>query len=564
MFCLFVLGCQPESRLEAPVEIDLVSPEYGAFLGEQPVVVAGRVSNPLANVRVEGELVDVGTDGWFSVELPVDGAYRNIDVMASRGTSMDRERIPVFSGQDPMETWPGAMTARLTPDGLLRLGETLGAVIDDTGWDELLLAALPDIVQPTFSIRATEIAHEPTLVLLRPVDGGIEVGISLREISLKLEAEAELFGATVTIPIAVGYELIEVGAVAIPRINEDGVIELEMTETFIDFEEPVIEVFGFDLDFLDFIFDGINALIEPLGEFLVDQILGVAGVLELGGPIEFETDLMGMSLAMRLSELYTQTAGVGLGLGIGLNEPVPEPPLGLMAPIDQGNAPEEVHLALAIHEGLLQGMLGGEMLDLLSQDIELPGALGSLIGTAIKALPGGEQAPEAEGWCLKLNPGTARVARLAEGLEPMGALYLPDVGLEIGAMTGGWCEPWLTASIAMDVNLVVKEGTKIGVDLVVSEGAVLDYGSTGPWAEDDVIAGLGSLVQSMTSLLGGQLSFDLADMLGGLGGTGGDDPLGAVFGDLEPRIVWCEPFDVAGAPAPEGTYVMSLALWPTN
>ena len=53
-----------------------------------------------------------------------------------------RERIPVFSGQ-PVDTWPGGMSARLLRPGLDVIGEGLGQMIDDMAWSEQISSSLP-------------------------------------------------------------------------------------------------------------------------------------------------------------------------------------------------------------------------------------------------------------------------------------------------------------------------------------------------------------------------------------------------------------------------------------
>ena len=216
--------------------------------------------------------------------------------------------------------------------------------------------------------------------------------------------------------------------------------------------------------------DGINTLLEPVGEFLLDQIFGLLGTLELGGPLAFDADLLGTPLDISLAEVYGEPSGLGLGLGVGLGSPAPSAPLPLWAPVESGAVDTETHLLLAIHEGLIQGMLDGQILDLLGSGFELPPAMGGMVGTAIQSLPGGESAPSASEWCLDIDPGTAKVYRHRDGIQPMGALYLPDVLVSIGPDNGAGCEAWLTTSLAIEVGLVVRDGTTLNVDISIPEG----------------------------------------------------------------------------------------------
>jgi hypothetical protein len=558
---LMMVGCRGELQPMEALRLDIVSPEYGAFVGSGPLTVAGRVSDPTAMVRVEGERVDVGADGSFELVLPLGAPYRNVDIFAARSTDLVRQRIPVFAGADPMDSWPSALTARVTPDGFMRMGQALGTMIDATNWDQQLLSAMPALDTGTLWIGVTDLTHEPTEVILRPVEGGLDVGISLKMVEIHMEAQFELFGSSTVVPVTVGYELIELGAMATPTINDEGVITLELSDTFILFDEPIIEALGVDLDFLDFLLNGINSLLEPVGEFLFDQIFGLLGTLELGGPFAFEADLMGTPLNISLAEVYGEEVGLGLGLGVGLGVPAPVAPLPMWSPMESGAVVEETHLLLAIHEGLIQGMLQGQLSTLLGDGLELPPTMGMMMGTALKSLPGGELAPDASQWCLDFDLGTAMVYRHRDGIEPMGALYLPDVSVSMGPDYGAGCEPWLVTSMAIEVGLMVKEGTVISVDLSIPEGAVLDYRSTGVWSEEAVVASLGKLVETMMSLMGGSLSFDLAEMLGDLGS---DESLLSLVGEIKPRIIWNEPAVLSKGDTPTGTYMLSLALWDTE
>jgi hypothetical protein len=560
--CVFIglalFGCTQELEPLEDLTLEILSPQYGEFIGNAPVTVSGRVSDPAAMVRVEGEVTRVGPDGAFEVVLPIASAYRNIDIFATRELDLVREHIPVFAGEDPMDSWPSAMTARITPDGFMRMGQALGLAIDATNWDQQLLSAIPSLDTGGLFIGVTDLVHEPTEVVLRPVDGGIDVGISMKQVEFQLEAEFELFGSVTTVPVSVGYELIELGAKATPSIDADGIITLEMSDTFIIFDEPIIEALGFDLDFLDFLLDGINSVLEPVGEFLLDTVFDLLGVLELGGPIDIGADLMGTPLNIKLAEVYGEVEGMGLGLGVGLGADAPSAPLPMWSPVESGLVGEETHLLLALHEGLIQGMIDGQLLDLLGSGFDLPPAMGGMMGTAIQALPGGETAPNADAWCLDIDPGTAKVYRHREGIEPMGALYLPDMKVGIGPDNGAGCETWLTTSLALEVGLKISDGTKINIDISIPEGAVLEYASTGTWSEDEVVASLGSLVETMMGLLGGSLSFDLAELLGDLGS---DDSLLSLVGEINPQIIWNEAAVINKGDVPTGTYMLSMSLW---
>ena len=84
---LGLAGCRSDyavksDRLGVDLELEVLSPSYGEFQGDGPAVVTGLVSPAQAKVLVEGQEVEVNDDGTFSVEVPVDYAYRIIEVEA--------------------------------------------------------------------------------------------------------------------------------------------------------------------------------------------------------------------------------------------------------------------------------------------------------------------------------------------------------------------------------------------------------------------------------------------------------------------------------------------------
>ncbi|MBW1881212.1 MAG: hypothetical protein JRJ84_22895 [Deltaproteobacteria bacterium] len=296
---------------------------------------------------------------------------------------------------------------------------------------------------------------------------------------------------------------------------------------------------------------------EPLGELLLDTVLDQIGTLELGGPYVFETDLLGTAMEVRLSDVFGDLEGLGAGLGVGIGEPAALGPLSMPTP--WSDLPE-VHAALGLHEGLMQMALASELLDMLTQEIALPGFFGEVIGAAVRGLPGGDDAPDGEGWCMSILPMDARVVRLQSGLDPWVVLYLPDVILDIGIMDSGSCESWLVASMALELGLDVRSGQLLQMDLDIPEGAVLEYGADPGWEETEVVDGLAGFMGTAMDLLGSQFSFDLGDLLGGLGDLSSDPTLG-VFGEMDIRILDSQPLLDETGNHPEGLYDISLGLF---
>lgn len=560
---VLLAACSSEGTLvdAAPdVSVTFTSPSYGEFLGDGPIEVTGVVTPASAALVVEGEAIEADADGVFSLSVPFEDAYRILDATAElRGVS-DRARLPVFRGQAPADTWPASSTVRLTPAGLDAIGAGMGGLIDQTGWSEQLGSALPAFDLGFVSIEPNGVTHEPTVVQLIPHDEGIDVYVTLREVTLHTELVADLGQGPIALPATITYDEIAIGALAVPEMTADGEIALTLTDPDIVFGEPSIDLFGIPGLPLDFLLSGLASLIEPLGESLLDPLLSSFDGLPLGGPFDFETDLFGTSLAVSLADLYTDPDGLAVGLGMGIDAPAPRT-VQILTPVESD---PRVHLALGVHEALLDQALSEQVLGMVSQDLDLGGLLGNVIGVGILALPGGDDAPDSdEGWCLSVDPGTAHVVRARDTIAPLATLYMPDVMVNVGIKDGNSCDEWLVASLAMNVDINVERGTAVGIDLAVPEGAVLYYGADADeWTEDEVVTGLGGFLVSSIGLVSGNLQFDIADLLGG--GALTDLGIPGMEGmALEPSLISSTPMLDEAGEHPEGQYSLGIQLFAT-
>ena len=559
---LALIGCKNEGTLVnnmPDVSLEITSPSYGEFLGDGPISVRGTVSPPSATLMIEGELVQADSDGNFETEVDFEDAYRIIDADVSFRDITDRQRVPVFRGQKPIDTWPGSAVLQLTPAGLDVIGRALGAPIDDLGWEEQLLGIVPPIDLGGFSITANEITHEPTEIRLIPTDDGIGVFLTFVDIALVAETTIDIAGTPLTVPATFTYDEILIGGVAVPEISADGEIILSMGEGDLSFGNATVEITGLGPLPLDFLLDGIEQAIEPLADQVLSGVFGFIDGVSLGGPIDFEQDLFGTALSVKLSELSTSPNGLDIGLGMGIDAPAALGPVEILSP--QESDPS-VHLALGVHEALLDQALSEQVIGLVTQDLDLGGFLGNIIGVGILALPGGDDAPDSEdGWCMAINPGTAHVVRAQATIAPLATLYMPDVMVDVGIKDGDDCESWLVASLAMNVNINVSNGTAIGIGFDVPEGAVLFYGADeDEWEEAAVVEGLGTFIVSSTSLLAGNLQFDIADILGG-GLLGGIGIPGLENVALEPALISSTPMLDENGEQPEGQFSLGIQLF---
>jgi hypothetical protein len=127
--------------------------------------------------------------------------------------------------------------------------------------------------------------------------------------------------------------------------------------------------------------------------------------------------------------------------------------------------------------------------------------------------------------------------------------------VNVGVDTGSGCDDWLVTSLAAEVGIEISDGSKIGIDLNVGEGAVLYYGAK-DYDEDAVVSGFGSYLSTMMNLLGGVAEFDLADILGG-----GGDPLGLGLQDFSIEIIHSQKIYDFYDEWPEGLFSLSINLW---
>jgi hypothetical protein len=573
---LVLIGCVNDYGLAAPeaVDITIETPTYGMFTGSTaPIEVRGSVVPHNAVVKVDGQRVPVDAEGRFTAAVPFTDRYHVVDVQAAAGPAFQRVRIPVFDQHDPRDAWPDGVTLRVTGEGLDHIGAGLGAYIDATGWDTQLAAALPTVDTGSLDLVPTGVTHDPTQVVLDPQLGGIDTGIQLRKVAINYDMTANLFGSTYTDVVIVSFETVQISTVATPKLDAAGLLSLELSDATIDlgpadFKFGVLE--GWVTEWLvDMLAD---VLLEPIAEILLDSVMSLVGDIPLGGPYEYAADLVGMPVEIALSDVYADPNGLGAGLGVGLGEPAPAGPLAIPAPRSPWTA-TPVHAALGLHEAVVQMALDNfDIGTMLKQDIQLSGPMSELLGNAITNLPGGSKVPSHDGWCISLDPQPnpdqppAQVVRMQEGVDPLATLYLPDLNVTIGYANAGTCSDWLEASLATEIGIKVKDGTKISVDIGFEDGAVLAYGApTELWTEEGVITGLASFVGGFASLLGGQLSFDLADLTG-MGTTPTDptaDPtgLGALLGDVKPRIVGSTQMNSDDGQPIEGLFNVQLQLW---
>lgn len=568
IFSLLLISCNSDNKIEndglddAPIvyELSLQEPQYGAFYGDGPIPVSGTVSPAGASVVIEGTEVVSQADGTFAYELPVERprAYRIVDVSLPAGEK--EERIPVFTGQDPAQTWPGGMSARLLPNGLDVLGSTLGGLIDESGWADTITAQLPEVDLGFFGLRPIGVVHDPTLVRMEGADDGLAIDFSLMGVGLEYEIWwFDQTGVEQTGPMYMIFDEIAIGCTAVPSMSEEGILTFSLIDADLTMDSPDFQFGVLEGWLIEWITDNFwTWILEPITENILDTVLAEIGSLDVGGPFAFETDLMGTPLSLSLYDVYGDLDGLALGVELGLGE-LESAGENILIPT-QEDAPD-AQLAIGLHEGLMQELVTGQLLSLLNQDLDLGGGLGAIIGNGVMALPGGDDAPDGDGWCLALAPSDAVVVRFQEGIDPLAYLFVPDLKVEIGIKDGNDCDDWIVASLAAEIGLVVEDGSVLNIDLEIPEGKLLYYGAD-DYDEEEVLPALANYLETMIGLVGGFAQIDLGDLLAG-GAGGGEETEALPLGDLELQIIDSHSL-WEDNPEIEGLYAISLNLWPSE
>lgn len=547
--------------VEEPLTLTVLTPAYGAYLGlaESPdaplsIEVSGLVSPTNAQVLVNGVHAEVHDDGTFTATVPwaadpdsadsyvpaaTDRAYV-LDVQAWDPDESARQLVPVFDGNDPRDTDPGAIAGLLTPTGLDALEPTVADTVDALGLWEQLGAALPTVDTTYLDITPTGITSSGTSADLAPADSAVTLLLTFHDVVMTADIGVL---DSYTLPVSIGLGEVTLGADAVPGLSDTDMLTLALTDAQADITDVSLSFGDYDVPewLTQLLVDPIAGLVADLGGGLASLVLDQLGTVELGGPFAFSTDLLGTTVSARLAEVDAGLDGVALGVTVSTDgdaaEDMPElSPLSAQTP-----AGRDYQLGFGLHEGLLNTLIDQTVAGFLDIDLELEGDYGELLGAGIAALPGGYAIPDDhEGYCIGVHAGDARVVRFAEGTgAPMAQLWLPDMRVDLQTIQDGDCTDWLSASVLAVADIDVR-GTTLDLGLDVRHATVLSYRAYDEDPSIDLNAvgdQLGTVVEGFAALALSQASFDLADMLGGFGGLGVT---------LDPELISVEPLGEEG------------------
>lgn len=531
---LALAGCgKTFPDLDETLALTLTSPTYGAYLGDEDVVVTGTVYPVTATVLVNGVGIEPADDGTFSVTVPFAEGDRAavVDVWALHGEQKLREIVPVFDGIDPREADPGAVRGLLTPTGLDALEPVVEDQIDALGWEDQLLSAIPAVDTEYFSMTPTSLTTSGTSVDLAPGEADVSLLVTFHDVALTTEVNV---ADVLVFDVAVALGEVTMGAHAAPTLDDD-MLALTLSDATVSMGDVTFSVANYEIptEITDLLMDPIMELVSYVGDLLADAILEQAGTLELGGPFAFELPLGDVSLAARLVEVGATLDGVGLGATISVDgEAAAElPELPALAQTTPAGLPYQ--LGFSMHEGMLNTLMDETLGILLDIDTELEGSTAQMLDPAMEDLPGADSLPsDRDGWCLDLEVQDARVVRMAGGNgAPFAQAWLPDVSLDLEVLRDGSCEDWLEARMFAVADLNLDGGT-LSLDFDVRQAWVTDY--AGDANRDEVAAALAEAYESGVGQLAGLLSFDLGD-------------LGVIEGvATDPRVVSVEALDETG------------------
>lgn len=550
-----LVGCQSEPSLV------VTSPSYGEFLGYGPIVVKGQATGGLT-VTVEDQQVALNDRGEFFYVLPWEDRYRCVDVRAfdSDGLEVGWERIPVFDGMDPEESWTDGLTGRVSPAGLERMGPVITDALGDIDLTEGLLDEVQPLEVGPLALTPTDFTYTSINVELGADYEGLVVTLWLQDAVLDVDVLLES-GEGFEGPGTLSWDRLGLSIIGQPDVDFDGIISLSVDEPSIVSEGLDVYVEGADTSTTDAIEVAVGIADDWLAEPLLELVTTGTGALELGGPVAFETQLGSSQVAFALTDLDADRHGLGAEIGVDYSgESIEDFKLDVPKPDGELPSGETFHMAVGLHEYLLDEPVTTEITGLLDLSFELDETFGSFLLWWVDEVPGSSQIPDGDGWCMALDPGTASVLRLAEGTDPLGVLYLPDATLTVGRDTGPGCEDWLVMSLALEAGLVAS-GDRISMDVEVGDGAVLYYGADG---QDDaeVVASIQENLGAFLGAAGAVLRIDISDILDGLEAEDGSTALDALsaLGELDLSIVDSVQLDEYGEPI-EGAYGVAVRIW---
>lgn len=326
-------------------QISLTSPAPGTWLDTDIAVVSGTVVDVLAGVdtvTVMGEPVELGDDGSFSVDLPVQPGPTAIEVIATDidGNSADAF-VGVMSGEsaDPHVAYAG-MRVALGADGIAGIAEPLLTELDPDAVEAAIKSANPvasgsvSCVDYSADVRSVSYGT-PVLSVFTETDN-VHMDIELSDLEVLVDVDFDLCGfssgsdtititdtlTTISADVSIGYIPAFGGLFA--QVTDSGVT---YTDLQVDYGtiDSLLGAFGLSVSDLGFDAGAIieDAIVEVVNDEVPPPIVAALDAMEFTE----ELDVLGspITLSTNATDVVITEDGVEVELATSTTGPAADP-----------------------------------------------------------------------------------------------------------------------------------------------------------------------------------------------------------------------------------------------
>jgi len=485
-----------------PLRLVVETPARGARLDDRRVQVVGRVTGGEApSLKVGGQLVRPGDDGFFSAEVLVTPGLNVIVTEAHDGdrAEEDRRAVLVEADADPTGSVENAVIAHVSASGFDAIGDLLGDYLADMDLGALIAGNTPENVQ------ITELRYGRIDVELTPRDGYLEARLAVHALHLGLRGTVT-FGVSVSFSGTADADPAEIIARLGVRPTDDGGLDIRIQSADVSlhrFEYDIRHVPGFvESWFEGMVRDFAEGMIrDALASFVVPVLFDPASLdrtLEiLGRPIDVGLRVSGVELretGMTLLTSARASAGEVVHPGGAVR------PQGGLPELSQGT---DVDLAVAADfvTRVLHAAWAGGVLDFTLDadsglDLPVPLTAGLLVPALGEAARGVDpRAPLS----VTVRPLLPPVARVEKGERPL-VIEAGDLLLDFSAPDGLMATVALHVIVRATLELDTLDQIAISPDLDIEVHADLadaPRGQADARRVEDLVEGLARAIPAL-------------------------------------------------------------------
>ena len=285
-------------------QITLTSPTPGLWLEGSIAVVAGTVVDALAGVDtvlVAGEAVELGSDGSFSVEVPVDPGATALEVVA---TDIDGNAADAFVGVmsgasiDPTAAMDG-MRVAIGADGIASIAEPLLSELDPAVVESQLESANPvargSVGCVTYRADVTSVDYGAPTLTVTPLEDLVRMDVELTDLEILIDVDLDLCGfSSMSDVITVTDTLTTITAdIEITHLTSFGITAVGISESSVTYADLDVDYGALGAALATFGYTPTDLGIDP-GEIIEEAILEVVDA-EVPPPIQAAVDAMEIS-----------------------------------------------------------------------------------------------------------------------------------------------------------------------------------------------------------------------------------------------------------------------------